>query len=84
MIKHGEASFETLLKRKMLCLQFIENKITLLSMKVFEDGKWACMTERSAVMPRKWDDRRYWLPVMELIMMLKVRILLKNIVYIFN
>ncbi|KAG2210454.1 hypothetical protein INT47_002396 [Mucor saturninus] len=71
MNKYGDASFETILKRKMLCLQFIENKITLLSMKFLRDGKWACATERSAVVPRNWDDRRYWLQVMELIMKLK-------------
>ncbi|KAI7906278.1 uncharacterized protein BX663DRAFT_427228 [Cokeromyces recurvatus] len=53
MNKYGEASFETMLKRKMLCLQINENKITLLSMKVLRDGKWACVTERSAVVPRK-------------------------------
>lgn len=69
MNKYGDASFETMLKRKMFCLQFIENKITLLSIR---DGKWACVTERSAVVPRNYDDRRYWLQVMELIMKLKV------------
>ncbi|KAI8076922.1 hypothetical protein BDF21DRAFT_342261, partial [Thamnidium elegans] len=72
MNKYEKGSFETMLKRKIFCLQFIENKITLLSMKVLRNGKWACVTERSAAVPRKWEDRKYWLPVMELIMKLKI------------
>lgn len=49
--------------RKALAIQAINNTITSLSTKRVENNKWVLIKQRSALIPRDWEDRMYWIKV---------------------
>ncbi|ORX43887.1 hypothetical protein DM01DRAFT_1329489 [Hesseltinella vesiculosa] len=71
MNKNRQASYKTFLRRRVLGIQFVGSKLTLLSIQILSCGKWACLVERSALVPRRWDERKHWLQVFELLAKMK-------------
>ncbi|ORX43468.1 hypothetical protein DM01DRAFT_358323 [Hesseltinella vesiculosa] len=65
--RYQQVSHHTFAKRRIFALQFVENKLTLLSAFVASNDLWACLWERSALVPRKWDERKYWVSAIELL-----------------
>lgn len=72
MAKYLPASWDTFGARKVLALQSINNTITLLATKRVDGNKWAFIEQRSALIPRDWEDRLHWIKVMELLLKLNV------------
>ncbi|KAL7316928.1 hypothetical protein PS15m_003352 [Mucor circinelloides] len=70
MAKYLSASWDTFGARKVLALQSINNTITLLATKRVDGNKWAFIEQRSALIPRDWEDRLHWIKVMELLLKL--------------
>ncbi|KAG0930809.1 hypothetical protein G6F57_011483 [Rhizopus arrhizus] len=70
MGRYQSSSWLTFGARKVLVIQAINNTITLLSTKRVEGNKWAFIEQRSALIPRDWEDRMYWIKVVELLMKL--------------
>ncbi|KAG0189085.1 hypothetical protein DFQ28_003906 [Apophysomyces sp. BC1034] len=68
MANHKYASFETFRKRRVLGLQYIGDKLSLLSTGVLNKKEWSCVLERSAIIPRTWRERKYWIKVFELLL----------------
>ncbi|KAG1315798.1 hypothetical protein G6F64_000370 [Rhizopus arrhizus] len=58
-------------KPKLFGLQFVDYKLTLLSTFVVADNRWACVWERSTLIPHRWSERKYWFQVFELLFTLK-------------
>jgi hypothetical protein len=75
MGRYQSSSWLTFGARKVLAIQAINNTITLLSTKRVEGNKWAFIEQRSALIPRDWEDRMYWIKVVELLMKLIVSLL---------
>ncbi|KAI9243763.1 hypothetical protein BY458DRAFT_448114, partial [Sporodiniella umbellata] len=65
------ASWATFGRRRMLAVQCIGSKLTLLSTSRIGTGKWCFVEVRSAIVPRDWEDRYYLNRLMELLMKLK-------------
>lgn len=72
MTKYQSASWSTFGDRKVLAVQSTNNTITLLSTKRVDGNKWAFIEQRSALIPRDWEDRLYWVKVIELLLKLNV------------
>ncbi|RCH80586.1 hypothetical protein CU098_007407 [Rhizopus stolonifer] len=70
MTKYQSASWSTFGDRKVLAVQSTNNTITLLSTKRVDGNKWAFIEQRSALIPRDWEDRLYWVKVIELLLKL--------------
>jgi len=70
MNQYRSSSWTTFGKRKVLAIQCINNKVTLLSTSLVEN-KWCFVQQRSAIIPRDWEDRIYWIKVLELLLKLK-------------
>ncbi|KAI9308375.1 hypothetical protein BJ944DRAFT_254577 [Cunninghamella echinulata] len=71
MNQYLPSSWSTFEKRKVFAIQFVSNKITLLATKHTGKNKWSFIVQRSAIIPRDWDDRFYWVEVIELLMKLR-------------
>ncbi|ORX55579.1 hypothetical protein DM01DRAFT_1304087 [Hesseltinella vesiculosa] len=71
MNDYRQAAYDTFLERKVIGIQYIRNKLTLVSISILPSGKWACISERSAIVPRNWVDRFHWLQTMELLVRFK-------------
>ncbi|KAI8887113.1 hypothetical protein K501DRAFT_212480, partial [Backusella circina FSU 941] len=71
MSQYLSASWETFGDRKVLAVQSVSNTITLLSTKRVDENKWCFVEQRSAIIPRDWNDRYHWVKVMELLIKLK-------------
>lgn len=76
MGRYHSSSWSTFGDRKVLAIQVVNSTITLLSTKRVEGNKWAFIEQRSASIPRDWEDRMYWTKVIELLMKLNVSLLL--------
>lgn len=72
MGRYKSLSWQTFDLRKVLAIQAVNNTITLLSTKRVEGSKWAFVEQRSALIPRDWEDRIYWMKFDELLMKLNV------------
>lgn len=72
MSKVLSASWTTFGRRKVLTVQCINNTMTLLCTKRVEENKWCFVEQRSAIVPRDWEDRYYWIKVLELLLKFKV------------
>ncbi|KAI8373758.1 hypothetical protein BD560DRAFT_434116 [Blakeslea trispora] len=70
MGRYQSSSWLTFGARKVLAIQAINNTITSLSTRRVEDNKWAFIEQRTALVPRDWEDRMYWIKVVELLMKL--------------
>ncbi|KAI9316042.1 hypothetical protein BX666DRAFT_1954199 [Dichotomocladium elegans] len=68
MSNHKYARFETFKRRRVLGLQYIGDKLSLLSIGVLDEKHWSCVLERSAVVPRAWRERRNWIKVFEMLL----------------
>lgn len=77
MSNYKSASWTTFGKRRVLAIQSVNNTITLLSTKRVDENKWCFMEQRTAIVPRDWEDRTYWIKVIELLLKLHVSFLLK-------
>lgn len=71
MNQYRQASYSTFLKRRVFCVQYIGNKLSLLSVGIVSEKQWICISERSSIIPRNYEQRQYWLPVFELLAKLK-------------
>ncbi|KAI8091726.1 hypothetical protein BDF21DRAFT_333073 [Thamnidium elegans] len=69
--RYLSASWTTFANRKVLAVQFINNTMTLLCTKRVEENKWCFVEQRSVVVPRDWEDRYYWIKVLELLLKFK-------------
>ncbi|KAG0162784.1 hypothetical protein DFQ28_009587 [Apophysomyces sp. BC1034] len=78
--RYQQASYNTFAKRKLFGLQFVDYKLTLLSTFVVADNRWACVWERSTLIPHRWSERKYWFQVFELLFTLKDMIKEQDIV----
>ncbi|CAO3624206.1 unnamed protein product [Mucor fragilis] len=66
-----QASFTTFLARRVLCVHYIGNKLSLLSVGLLNKHKYFCVSVRSAIIPRTFAQRDYWLPAFELLVKMK-------------
>ncbi|KAG1466694.1 hypothetical protein G6F46_000880 [Rhizopus delemar] len=78
--RYQQPSYNTFAKRKLFGLQFVNYKLTLLSTFVVADNRWACVWERSTLIPHRWSERKYWFQVFELLFTLKDMIKEQDIV----
>lgn len=79
MSKYLSASWKTFGKRQVLAVQCVNNTITLMCSKRVERNKWCFVEQRSTIVPRDWNDRFFWVKVMEFLLKLKVNYTLKYI-----
>lgn len=61
------AGFDTFLKRKVSLVQLVMQKMTLCSVSVLIDKKYKVVELRPATLPARWDERREWLKMFELL-----------------
>ncbi|KAI9262879.1 hypothetical protein EDC94DRAFT_659184 [Helicostylum pulchrum] len=73
MGRYQSSSWLTFGVGKVLATQVINNAIMLLSTKRVEGNKWAFIEQRSALIPRDWEDSMYWVKVVELLMKLNCK-----------
>lgn len=67
MSKYLSVSRETFpRRRRVLAMQSINNTITLISTKRVDGHTCAFIEQISALVPRDWEDRHYWVRVFEL------------------
>ncbi|CAO3588665.1 unnamed protein product [Absidia cylindrospora] len=66
MMNYRLSSMTTFKKRQFIGIQSISNKITGLG-----DDIYYYTEQRSAIVPRDWADRKYWIKLMELLLKLK-------------
>ncbi|KAI9252121.1 hypothetical protein BY458DRAFT_443929 [Sporodiniella umbellata] len=71
MSRYPSASWKTFGKRQVLAVQCVNNTITLMCSKRVEENKWCFVEQRSTVVPRNWNDRFFWIKVMEFLLKLK-------------
>ncbi|CAO3637994.1 unnamed protein product [Cunninghamella blakesleeana] len=71
MMNYRSASFDTFKKRCIIGIQVIGNKITLTSTKL-GDNTYYYVEQRSALVPRNWEDRKYWIRLLEFLLKLKI------------
>ncbi|KAI8139668.1 hypothetical protein BJV82DRAFT_240522 [Fennellomyces sp. T-0311] len=74
MANHKKASFATFLRRKVLGLQYVGNRLSLVSTGILDANRWSCVLVRSAVIPRTWRERWNWQKVFELLIKMNVSI----------
>ncbi|KAI9033836.1 hypothetical protein CLU79DRAFT_725675 [Phycomyces nitens] len=72
--RYQQASHITFTKKRTFGIQVVGHKITLLSTFVINDGRCACLWERSALIPSRWNQRKYWVQAFEFIARLMVSI----------
>ncbi|KAI9320007.1 hypothetical protein BX666DRAFT_1852815 [Dichotomocladium elegans] len=65
--RYQQASHTTFVKRRLFWIQVVGCKVTLLSTFASHDDRWACLWERSALIPSRWNQRKYWIQAFELI-----------------
>ncbi|KAI9317181.1 hypothetical protein BX666DRAFT_152713 [Dichotomocladium elegans] len=65
------ASWDTFTNRRILSIQCVSDKITLLSTRCLKTGKWCLVEVRSAIVPRDWRRRNSWARVMDLLFKLQ-------------
>ncbi|KAF1804384.1 hypothetical protein FB192DRAFT_1446238 [Mucor lusitanicus] len=65
--KYQQASFTTFRARRIFCIQVVGYKLTLLFSFVHQNDRWACLWERSALVPNNWDQRTFWFQTFELL-----------------
>ncbi|ORY99446.1 hypothetical protein BCR43DRAFT_435831 [Syncephalastrum racemosum] len=68
--RYQQASHDTFVQRRLFGIQFVGYKLTLLSTFISQDDRWACLWERSAIIPHRWEERKFWLQAFELIVKL--------------
>ncbi|CAO3702389.1 unnamed protein product [Rhizopus stolonifer] len=71
MSRYLSASWRTFGKRQVLAIQCVNNTITLMCSKRVEENKWCFIEQRSTIVPRDWNDRFFWVKVMEFMLKLK-------------
>lgn len=72
VISLQDASLDTFLDRKVMIIQLVMQKMTLCSVSVLKDKKYEVFELRSATLPAKWDERREWLKMFELLVTIMV------------
>ncbi|CAO3595813.1 unnamed protein product [Absidia cylindrospora] len=70
MMNYRLASIETFKKRRIISIQSIGNKITMTAT-ALGDGVYYYIEQRSTIVPRDWEDKVYWIKVMEFLLKLK-------------
>lgn len=66
--RYQQASVKTFGRRRVFGIQYVGDKLSLLSTRILAAGPWACLWERSAIIPRNWNQRKYWLQAFELLL----------------
>jgi hypothetical protein len=74
-----DARLETFLKRKVLIVHLVTQKMTLSSVCALQNKKYKVVELRSATLASKWGERREWLKMFELLATIMVSNSLKRI-----
>ncbi|KAI8147039.1 hypothetical protein BJV82DRAFT_374546 [Fennellomyces sp. T-0311] len=72
MKKRQSASWSTFMRRRVLTIQCVVDKITLMSTSILPSGKWSFVEVRSAKVPRDYENRFTWKKVFEFLFNMKV------------
>ncbi|KAI9274824.1 hypothetical protein BDA99DRAFT_249611 [Phascolomyces articulosus] len=72
MIENKLASISAFLKRQILGLHYIGDKLSLTSTRLLNNGRYSHVLLRSSVIPRTWHDRHNWMKVFELVAKMNV------------
>ncbi|KAI9029616.1 hypothetical protein CLU79DRAFT_735019 [Phycomyces nitens] len=71
MNQYRSASWTTFGRRKMIAVQSIKDKVTLLSSSKIGHNRWSFVEQRSTVIPRNWNDKWHIVKLVELLLVLQ-------------
>lgn len=73
MLDNLDCSYTTFLRRKILIVQTVKNKMTLSSVSLLDETRYKVIELRSGNLPMKWEDRYDWIKIIELLSTVMVR-----------
>jgi hypothetical protein len=67
LLNNLDCSYTTFLRRKILIVQTVTNKMTLSSVSLLDETRYKVIELRSGNVPVKWEDRYNWMKIFELL-----------------
>jgi hypothetical protein len=67
LLNNLDCSYSTFLRRKVLIIQTVTNKMTLSSVSLLDNEKYKVVELRSGNIPLKWEDKYCWMRIFELL-----------------
>jgi hypothetical protein len=67
LLNNLDCSYTTFLRRKILIVQTVTNKMTLPSVSLLDETRYKVIELRSGNVPVKWEDRYDWMKIFELL-----------------
>lgn len=83
LLNNLDCSYTTFLRRKILILQTVTNKLTLSSVSLLDETRYKVIELRSGNFPVKWEDRYDWMKIFELLSTVMVSSLAENRINVF-
>ncbi|KAG2171880.1 hypothetical protein INT44_006109 [Umbelopsis vinacea] len=67
LLNNLDCSYSTFLRRKVMVIQTVMNKMTLSSVSLLDNERYKVVEVRSGNIPVKWEDRYSWMRIFELL-----------------